>query len=693
MFWIILTASLALLGGLYGFNLDGSPAALAFTIAGAFAAIGIRDLSRHRHAIVATTVILFTLGFHYLSLEAATILAFLGFSLQLSLNEFLQRKSTFLPVAMSNSVAAWWMGWHYMSPMAGLIFALLSFLVQVSIHDYIIQRNHAIRRNFPLIGWFRYGFELIGAELRQYWFMSDTEETPYNRLTRQYVYRSAKGKDNNQAFGTQRKYRDVSEIHVKPAMFPIPDTTCLGNRLPPLVIGYKRRKPYVCPWPINISGMSWGALSAEAVQALSSGAKVANIHMLTGEGGLTPYHLNGVTKRPPAKALLRWRLRKVISIFTCGLVKAGEKPKGKVVGGGRIIVQLGPAKFGFRKNVTRAVAEKLLRGIYALAGNAPDEPFTMLDIEKLKEVCKSDQIVGIELKLAQGAKPGQGGKLPKAKITPEVAEWRGIPMGEDCYSPNAWDEFHDVPSLFTFLTWLQEEVGKPVGIKIVVGHDEALHELAKRMKDTGQGPDFITVDGGEGGTGSAPVSLADRMGMPLLHAIPKVDNILREHGVRDETVIIASGQIAKGDDVAIAIAMGADMVNIGRGNLLAEGCIMSMKCHTNNCPTGITTQDIRLRRGLDPQDKYVKVANYNMVLQRELLMFMKSAGVRTPWELTRKHLSVVMQPMVEQAMDSIHPYPDGSDGKRNPVLAPLPQDDPERTDRFGPKLIKIVAIN
>ena len=154
------------------------------------------------------------------------------------------------------------------------------------------------------------------------------------------------------------------------------------------------------------------------------------------------------------------------------------------------------------------------------------------------------------------------------------------------------------------------------------------------MKETGEAPDFITVDGGEGGTGAAPVSLADRMGMPILHAIPVVDNILREFGVRDNTVLVASGQIAKGDDVAIAIAMGADMVNIARGNLLAEGCIMALRCHTNQCPTGITTQDPRLRRGLNPKDKYVRVANYNMVLQRELLMFMKSAGVATPWDLT-----------------------------------------------------------
>lgn len=689
MFWTIFTAALALLGGLVGFTLDGPPAALAFTIVGAFSAIGIRDISRHNHAITAITAVVTTLGFKYMSVEAGIVLGLLAFAVQLSVNEYVQRKNPFLPISLGITFIAWWAGWHFVTPMAGLIFALLTFLVQVAIHDYMLQRNHTIRRNFPLIGWCRYGFELIGDELRQYWFMSDTEEAPYNRVTRRYIYRSAKGINNNLGFGTQRRYRDVGEIHIKPSMFPIPDTERVGNRLQPLIIGPKRRQPYACPWPINISGMSWGALSEEAVRALSSGAKLANIHMLTGEGGLTPYHLDGVIKRPDAKAVAAWRWKKALSYLSLGLVKAERKPTGSTVGGGRILVQLGPAKFGFRKSVTRALAEKALRNIYSLAGHTPDEPFTMLDLDRVRQVAANDQIAGFELKLAQGAKPGQGGKLPKEKITPELAMWRDIPEGEDCYSPNAWDEFHDVPSLFRFVKLMQDETGKPVGIKIVVGHEDALHEIARQMKETGEGPDFITIDGGEGGTGAAPVALADRMGMPILHAIPIVDTILRQHGVRDQTVLIASGQIAKGDDVAIAIAMGADMVNIGRGNLIAEGCIMALKCHTNHCPAGITTQDPRLRRGFDPQDKYVKVANYNMVLQRELLMFMKSAGVSTPWQLTRAHLSVVTRPMVEEAMDVIHPYPDGSKGQRNPTLGEIPADDLQNIDRFGPKLIKI----
>lgn len=689
MFWIIFTTCSALLGGLAGWTLGEQPAALAFTIVGAFVGIGIRDLTQHKHAILSLTILVGTLGCYFGGLEMGLVAALLAFPLQIAAAEFTQRQSPFLPLSLAATFLAWWLGWHFFNPMYGLIFALLAFLLQVAVHDAVIQHTHTIRRNFPLLGWFRYGFELIGDELRQYWFMSDIEERPYNRVTRRYIYRSAKGINNNLGFGTQRGYRDVGEIHMLPSMFPISDTERVGNRLPPLVIGPKRRTPYYCPWPINISGMSWGALSEEAVQALSSGAKLANIHMLTGEGGLTPFHLNGVDTRPDTYDRVIYKLKKLRSVCTFGMIKAGVAPAGRVVGGGRIIQQIGPAKFGFRKSTTRAVAEKLVRSVYSAVGYNPDEPFTMLDIDKVRKVADNPQIVGFELKLAQGAKPGQGGKLPKEKITPQLAEWRGIPMGEDCYSPNAWDEFHDVPSLFRFVTMMQELTGKPVGIKIVVGNEESIREIARHMKETGEAPDFITIDGGEGGTGAAPVALADRMGMPILHAIPVVDTILREFGVRDETILIASGQIAKGDDVAIAIAMGADMVNIGRGNLIAEGCIMALRCHTNQCPTGITTQDPRLRRGLDPQDKYVKVANYNMVLQRELLMFLKSAGVRTPWELTRAHLSVVTSPMVEERMDKIHPYPDGSEGKRNLKLGAIPPDDAEQTDRFGPKLIKI----
>lgn len=683
MFWTILTAAVGLLSGLVGYQVGGHshPTAFVFTLIGVLVVLGVRDLVRNKHAIIAGTLVAGLLGWHFSGFEAALVAGILAFAVQISINDFIQSRHPVLPISLMLSFIAWWAGWHYLDAIQGLVGALLAFLSCVAVDDYFLQRKHTIRRNFPLIGWCRYGFELIGDELRQYWFMSDTEETPYNRITRRYIYRSAKGINNNVGFGTQRKYRDVGEIHMRHRMFPIPESNPLGNRLPPLIIGKKRKHPYHCPWPINISGMSFGALSAEAVQALSSGAKLANIHMLTGEGGLTPYHLEGVSLRPTLKSKIAFRLSllKYYALKACFVTTAKPLvPGAKTIGGGRIMVQLGPAKFGFRKFFMTPL-ERGFRKVWS----------SDLDLEKLAEVAQSDQIVGFEIKLAQGAKPGQGGKLPKEKITPEISDWRGIPMGEDCYSPNAWEEFNDIPSLFKFVKMIQDVTGKPVGIKIVCGHEEEVRAIAKYMQETGEGPDMITIDGGEGGTGAAPGSLADTMGMPILHAIPLVDNIFREYGVRDEVVLVASGQISKGSDVAIAIAMGADMVNIGRGNMIAEGCIMALKCHTNHCPVGVATQDPRLRRGLDPADKYVKVANYNLVLQRELLMMCRSAGVSTPWQLTRHHLSVVTAPLKEESVAKIHPYPDGSDGRRNLALGAIPADDPEHVDRFGPKLIQI----
>jgi len=711
MFWTLATIVTALLAGLFGYTQGGHSLALVFTLLGALSVFAIHDLRKHKHALASGTLIAGLVGGYFLGLPAAALCAVLAFLVQLAIFEFTLKRSVLLPVALTGTIVAWFAGWHYFNPMTGLIFGLIGFLALVGIDDFYLQRKHSIRRNFPVIGWCRYGFELIGDELRQYWFMSDTEEKPYDRETRRFMYRAGKGVNYNLGFGTSRDYKAVGSIHLLNEMFPVSEKKDRGNRLPPLIIGAKRRKPYSCPWPINISGMSWGALSAEAVAALSSGAKLANIHMATGEGGLTPYHLNGVTKRVTVDQVLHYYKAMFGYYLSFGRKPRPVKPEPVLVGGGRIVQQIGPAKFGFRKGLKdclrsigitagafdmddlKRVAEAYyLNGLddAMLRDLAAKDELVGLDFDKLRKLADDDQIVMFEVKLAQGAKPGQGGKLPKEKITPELAAFRDIPMGKDCYSPNAWDEFSDVPSMFRFIKALQDLTGKPVGIKIVVGQDRHIEEIAELMAMTGEGPDFITIDGGEGGTGAAPVVLADHMGEPILHSIPVVDNILRKHGVRHNTVLIASGQIAKGSDVAIAIAMGADMVNIARGNLIGGlGCIMAKRCHTNTCPVGIATQDPRLRRGLDPEDKYLRTANYNMVLQRDLLIILKAIGVQNPWQLTRNHLSVVTAPLVSTKVSEIYPYPDGSNGKREPLLGEVPPEDHEHLDRFGPKLIQL----
>ena len=524
-----------------------------------------------------------------------------------------------------------------------LLLGLGAVAIVVGIFDRV-QNVHAIRRNFPFVGWGRYIFESIGDELRQYWFLPDDKVRPYDREKFKDLVRTGKGLPDSIGYGSERDYNAPGEIHFLPSMFPVPDREGL-NKLPSIVIGKNRRHPYVCASPINISGMSYGSLSEEAVRALSSGALLSDIHMLTGEGGLSPYHLEGVSEKVDFSTMIAWRLAQVLSCVAPRYWKRPPALNANKIGGGRIIVQLGPAKFGFRTE----------------DGS--------LDWDKLVATSKSDQIVGFEIKLAQGAKPGTGGLLPAAKITPEIAAVRGIPMGIDCKSPNAWDEFNDVPSMMAFIEKIQELTGKPVGFKMVGGSPTFIREVAAYMKANGKGPDFITLDGGEGGTGAAPLALADMMGLPVMHAIPMVDNALREFGVRDEVVLIGSGKIATAGDVALHIAMGLDMVNMGRGFLIGGlGCIQAMQCHTNKCPAGITTQDKRYRRGLDPRVKYVRVANLANGRKKGLLLLLKSCGKRTPWELTRHDVTIVVEPGKEITMAERYPYPQGDDGKRNPTI-------------------------
>ena len=466
----------------------------------------------------------------------------------------------------------------------------LLVLAVLAVRD-LTQRHHAVIRNFPLIGHFRYWLEEIGQPLRQYFFAGDLDERPYNRVTRSWVYASAKGQNNYVGFGSQVDHDERGRMHILPSMYP---TLTQGRvELPmPRLIGAKRAQPYQPRRFVNISGMSFGALSPNAVRALSHGAKLAGCYLSTGEGSLSPYHVEG---------------------------------------GGDILYQIGPAKFGCR----------------TLDGRFDDE--------KAAAIMALPQVKMIEIKLAQGAKPGQGGVLPKEKITREIAEIRGVPMGVDCQSPNTFEEFNDAPSLLDFVARVRRLTGKPIGLKMVVGTVREIDELCAEMRRRGDGPDFIAVDGKEGGSGAAPLALADYVGLPLIDALTAVDNALRREGLRDDVTIMASGKIATGGEVATHLAMGADLVHIARGFLFSIGCIQALRCHTNTCPTGVTTQNRWLQSGLNPADKSVRVMNYALTLERDLQMITHACGLDHPSQLTREHVVVNISPGVRKPLSELYP--------------------------------------
>ena len=472
-----------------------------------------------------------------------------------------------------------------------LVFAV----VAVAARD-LTQRRHAVTRNFPVIGHFRYLLEEMGQPLRQYFFAGDLEERPYNRVTRSWVYASAKGQNNMIGFGSQVDHNEPGRMHIVPSMYPtLKRADATEADLPrPRIIGAKRAQPYQPRRFANISGMSYGALSPNAVRALSRGARLAGCYMSTGEGSLSPYHVEG---------------------------------------GGDILYQIGPAKFGCRTSDGR------------------------FDDDKAAAILALPQVKMVEIKLAQGAKPGKGGMLPKEKITKEIAAIRGIAMGVDCQSPNRFEEFDDAPSLLDFIERVRRLTGKPVGLKLVVGSTAEIDELCRAIRTRGDGPDFIVVDGNEGGSGAAPLALADYVGLPLVDALVAVDNALRGEGLRNDITLIASGKIATGGDVATHMALGADLVHIGRGFLFSIGCIQALRCHTNTCPTGVTTQNRWLQSGLDPADKGVRVSNYALALERDLQMITHACGLTHPGELTRRHVVMNISPGVRKSLAELFPYP------------------------------------
>ena len=458
-----------------------------------------------------------------------------------------------------------------------LLACLLAGLGAVYLHDKR-QTEHTILRNFPLIGHIRYFAETWGEYMRQYQYLPDWAERPFNRLERSWVYRSSKGVSNLLSFGSE----NVPAFVFRNAAFAVLDeeTREFPGKLIGIVTGPGAcREPYTAPSFFNISGMSYGALSHAAVSALSKGAKLGGVWLGTGEGGLSKYHLEG---------------------------------------GGDIVMQIGTAKYGVR-HADGTLSE-----------------------ERLAEIAAYPQVRMFEVKLAQGAKPGKGGILPGNKVTAEIAEIRGITVGQDSISPNRHRDIGSIAELGAFVDRVRRVTGKPVGVKFVVGDpnfvDAWFHDCTEHPEHC---PDYVHVDGGEGGTGAAPAPLADYVGLPITQALPMVAALRDEHGLKGRIRIVAAGKLITPDKVAWALCMGADFVSSARGFMFSLGCIQAMKCGSGHCPTGVTAVEPRLIAGLDPTDKAVRVGRYARRMQDEVAMIAHSCGLADVTGFAPRHVTEI----------------------------------------------------
>jgi glutamate synthase domain-containing protein 2 len=482
--------------------------------------------------------------------------------------------------------------------MAALFVLALGLGVVLVLVLWIIDRTqtqHAIRRNYPVIGRFRYFFEHLGEFFRQYFFALDREELPFNRAQRNWVYRASKNLNHTGAFGSTRDLRPEGTVIFLNGAFPKLSEESLAPA--ELTFGPFCRAPYRTASFFNISGMSYGALSKPAIRALSSGAAKAGIWLNTGEGGLSPWHLEG---------------------------------------GCDLVFQIGTAKFGVR------------------------HPDGSLSEEALARVAGHEQVRMFELKLAQGAKPGKGGILPKEKITDEVASIRLIGKDQDAISPNRHPEIGNVEELLDMIERIRSVTGKPCGVKMVLGQADVLDELCLAIHQRGRqyAPDFITIDSGDGGTGAAPMTLMDDVGLPLNESLPMLVDKLNEYGLKSRIPVIASGKRINPVDVAWALCAGADVIQAGRGFMFALGCIQALQCNKNTCPTGVTTHDRRLQRGLVPEDKAERVAWYARHMIREVGIIASSCGVDRPRLLNRQHARIVSGTGRSVLLSDLWPQPE-----------------------------------
>ena len=447
-------------------------------------------------------------------------------------------------------------------------------LVALAARD-LTQRRHALLRTYPVVGHARYLLEALGPELRQYIVAGNSEERPFTRDQRRWVYASAKLENNYFGFGTDNDIEFTEG-------YPILKHATLGRLSPPSaptagheawvpcakVLGAARQRPgaFRPESVVNVSAMSFGSLSGPAIQALNRGAALAGCLQNTGEGGLSDHHRQG----------------------------------------GELVFQIGTGYFGCRDESGR------------------------FDLARLKDVVASAPVRAIEIKLSQGAKPGLGGLLPAAKVSEEIARVRGIPADRDCVSPSRHAEFGDADALLDWAEMLASETGLPVGIKSAVGQIDFWDDLADLMATGTRGLDFITIDGGEGGTGAAPMAFADHVSLPFRLGFTRAYSAFARRGLTERVVFVGAGKLGLPDNAVTAFALGADLINVGREAMLAIGCIQAQKCHTDHCPTGVATQNRWLTRGVDPTLKSERLANYVKTLRRDLLKLAEACGVEHP---------------------------------------------------------------
>ena len=468
--------------------------------------------------------------------------------------------------------AGWW-----------VLIGIGAFLVLVAIYD-VLQRRHSILRVFPVVGHLRFILEAFGPELRQYIVTSNDDERPFSRNQRRWIYASSKHQNNAFGFGTDAEFeRSPGYLIISPAAFPAPPPPDGDPDDWPLpsakVLGGPRERPkaFRPASVVNISGMSFGALSGRAVESLNAGAALAGCLQTTGEGGLTPYHLQG----------------------------------------GDLVMQFGTGWYGARDSRGR------------------------LDLPKLVELVDEHPIRAIELKLSQGAKPGVGGMLPGSKVTPEIAEIRGVEPGKPCVSPTVNPEFGNVDELLDVVERIAEATGVPVGIKSAVGEPRFWSDLARLMDGGARGVDFITIDGGEGGTGSGPLAFVDHVGLPYRLAQARALRAFAERGIQHQLTWIGSGRLGLPEEAIMAFALGADMVNVGREAMLSIGCIQAQRCHTGHCPSGVATQSKWRQRGIDPTLKSVRAASYVITMRREITRLARATGVDHPSQVSLDHIEVL----------------------------------------------------